>query len=75
MKNIIIALLIAVIGTNVAFAATVISVKNKMGTITTPDQTTEIYSFNDMNNGVQCYFAYIKGNKNTPPVMSCVKVK
>lgn len=34
---------------------------------------TGVYRFDDTN-GVSCYFGYIMGNKNTPPVMDCVKV-
>lgn len=75
MKNLIIGLaVVALFSASVASAGLSISVKSIWGKITTPDQTTEIYRVHDMENGVMCYFSYVKGSKSATPNVDCVKL-
>lgn len=73
MKQIIITLFIVALGTGTAYAASnIIKVSNQWAEVKASSQTTEVYRISDWDTGVTCYFAYIKGNSNTAPQMSCV---
>lgn len=74
MRNIIIAVVVTFLATTTVYAASnVIRTEKKWGEVKATSQTTEVYQLRDFENGVICYFGYLKGNANTPPVVSCVK--
>lgn len=76
IKIVAIAIFAVVVGAGSAYAASnVIKVSNQWAEIRSSAQTTEVYRISDWDTGITCYFAYIKGNSNSAPQMSCVTGK
>lgn len=76
MKVVAIAIFAVIIGTGSAYAASnIIKVSKQWAEVQASAQTTEVYRVSDWDTGVTCYFAYIKGNANSAPQMSCVTGK
>lgn len=74
MKTIIVVVALALLVAVPVYAATALRVTTKWAEVNATAQDTEVYRVNDVENGVICYFGYIKKNGNTPPVVSCVKL-
>lgn len=76
MKHILFVAIIAFLTTGVAYGASnLIKTSKQWGEVKSTAQTVEVFQLRDNENGVICYYSFIKGNAGTPPVVSCVTVK